>query len=62
MPGPVRKRKRQPRELVSPRKGDDQTAVVSEAAVTDEVEASRDDSTQARSKRHGANPGEYRPL
>ena len=62
MPVPFRKRKRQPRERVSNRKGDDLSAVASEAAKTDEGESSRDDSAQARSTHRGAEPGEYRPL
>lgn len=61
MPGPLRKRKRQPHEPVSSRK-DDATTAASKAAATDEGEPSRDDPAQVRSELRGASPGEYRPL
>jgi hypothetical protein len=62
MPGPLRKRKRQPRERVSAQKADDLATVASEAAETDEGESPRGGPDQARSRLRGAGAGEYRPL
>jgi len=61
MPGPLRKRKRQPRERVSNRSTDDPT-VASKAAETDKGESSHEDSAKAKGKNRGASGGEYRPL